>query len=382
MKIESLEECTGCHACFLRCPKSAISMQYSFEGFLYPQIDKSKCIECGECERTCPILTPTQNNNDKRIAFAAINSNDKVRLESSSGGMFTALAEKILAEGGVVFGAKFSDDFSVVHSWTDSSEELLLFRGSKYIQSEIGNTYRDCILFLEQGRKVLFTGTPCQIAGLKNVLKKDYDNLLLVDIVCHGVPSKLLWDKYKTFIINKHKSNLNFFSFRNKKKGWLNYNLFGVFNNGKVYSVNHDKDLFMNLYLSNNCLRKSCYTCQFKNTNSQADITLGDFWGINKVKSELFDNKGTSLMIVNTIKGENVVSKLEGCDIQELQYEDCIKYNPSVIYASKKGEKRDAFYKILKSLTFNRVVKKYGRKKDCEYYLRAIKRGIKKWIRR
>ena len=380
MKIENLINCTGCHACFSACPKSSISMQSNYEGFLFPVINKELCVECGLCEKVCPVISYKSNKITNRKCFAAVNTNDAVRLSSSSGGMFTILAEKVIDEGGVVFGAKFTEDFNLVHSWTDNKEQISEFRGAKYFQSVIGDSYKECKKFLDSGRKILYIGTPCQIAGLQSFLRKLYDNLLLAEIVCHGVPSKLLWDTYKDYISKNTDSNLKSFSFRNKTEGWLNYKLFATFDNNKSYSANHEKDLFMNLNLSNNCLRNSCYTCQFKNNNSLADLTLGDFWGINKIKPELFDNKGTSLVIVNTLKGENFVSNLSDCDIHELQLEDCIIFNPSVVHAAKKGEYRNSFYKMLNSTSFPKFAKKYGVKKDFRYYLRVMKRGIKKWI--
>ena len=178
MRIENLESCSGCHACFSVCPKFAIEMKENNEGFLYPLIDSNKCIKCGLCEKACPALNPIKKENEDTKAYAAINKNEAIRLDSSSGGIFTAIAEKVIEENGVVFGAKFAFDFSVIHGWTDTIEGLAEFRGSKYLQSVIGNSYKDCKTFLESGRKVLFSGTPCQVQGLKKYLGKEYENLL------------------------------------------------------------------------------------------------------------------------------------------------------------------------------------------------------------
>ena len=193
-------KCSGCGVCEQICPKSAISMTPNNEGFLYPEVDSSLCVECRLCEKTCPVLNAkTSTGFSERKAYAAICSDEKIRLESSSGGMFTVLAEKVIAEGGVVFGAEFDSDFSVRHGWTDSVCGLERFRGSKYLQSRTESSFLECRKFLDDGRKVLYTGTPCQIAGLKAFLKKDYENLFAVDVICHGVPSPALWQKYIKF---------------------------------------------------------------------------------------------------------------------------------------------------------------------------------------
>ena len=187
--------CCGCEACVQCCPKRCISMHEDKEGFLYPKVDKEACIDCGLCEKVCPIIHQAEPT-EPLSSYIAINPNEEIRLHSSSGGIFTLLAEQVIAEGGVVFGARFDENWDVVHAWTDTIEGLAPFRGSKYVQSRIGNTYKETKDFLQQGRKVLYSGTPCQIAGLKKYLRKEYDNLLTVDFICHGVPSPGVWRRY------------------------------------------------------------------------------------------------------------------------------------------------------------------------------------------
>ena len=214
------KNCTGCHACYSICTKFAISMQQNYEGFLYPVIDEEKCIDCGACKTVCPTYNPILKETELTKSYAAINNVEKIRAESSSGGMFSAIANIIIDENGVVFGAKFAEDFSVVHSWVNKKEELTQFRGAKYLQSVIGDSYKQCKLFLDEGRKVLFSGTPCQINGLKRFLKKDYVNLFCVDIICHGVLSPLLWEKYINYRVKKAESPLVTTVFRRKYDGW------------------------------------------------------------------------------------------------------------------------------------------------------------------
>lgn len=192
-------KCTGCHTCAQLCPAQAVTMAESSEGFRYPQIDENKCIDCHLCEKRCPILHNITLNNRDIEAYACINTDEYIRRESSSGGVFSLCAEHIINAGGVVFGARFNESFSVVHGFVRTREELSAFRGSKYVQSEIGNVYTECKAFLDSGLPVLFTGTPCQIGGLKAYLNKEYENLYLIDIICHGVPSPLLWKKYLTY---------------------------------------------------------------------------------------------------------------------------------------------------------------------------------------
>ena len=237
INIEDKKKCCGCSACVQRCPKQCISLQEDEEGFLYPQVDKKICVNCGLCEKVCPVLNPVKARKPQ-VVFAARAIDEKVRLESSSGGVFTVLAELVIERGGVVFGAKFNEKWEVVHAYTESKEGLSAFRGSKYVQSKIENSYKQAESFLKAGREVLFSGTPCQIAGLKLYLRKEYTNLLTVDFVCHGVPSPMVWKDYleekirPLGVVGKNMvSSLSLkdmpvitgISFRDKRNGWKKY---------------------------------------------------------------------------------------------------------------------------------------------------------------
>lgn len=236
INIIEKKDCCGCSACVQKCPRQCISLQEDEEGFLYPIVNEQACIDCGLCEQVCPILHPGEAHKPFKV-FAAKNSNEKIRSESSSGGVFTILAESVLEEGGVVFGAKFSEHWGVVHDYTETKEGLAAFRGSKYVQSCIGDCFIKAKSFLVQGRKVLFSGTPCQISGLKRFLGKEYGNLLAVDFICHGVPSPKVWRMYLEETITRecarnsvpscsaHDRNVlvKGISFRDKRIGWKKY---------------------------------------------------------------------------------------------------------------------------------------------------------------
>lgn len=362
MRIENLKNCTGCHACYSVCAKSAIEMKANDEGFLYPEIDKAKCVECGLCEKVCPALNPLKKENEDTKAYAAVNKDEKIRLESSSGGIFTAIAEKVIGEGGVVFGAKFADDFSVVHSFTDTKEGLADFRGSKYLQSVIGESYKDCKKFLESGRKVLFTGTPCQVQGLKKYLGKEYENLFCMDIICHGVPSNKVWQNYIDFILQKNRKDrfeLAKTSFRRKNEGWKKFSLSFTFRNDSEYSETQMKGWWMLTFNRNIMMRSSCYDCPAKGNQIVSDITVGDFWGIEKYLQD-FDDNGTSIIFVNTQKGAKFLKQIErNLCLQEIKDYDAELYNTQLIKSIPINKKRAVFIKHCLQFGFESAYKKY-----------------------
>ena len=349
--------CTGCGACYSACPQQAISMVPDEEGFLVPKIIAEKCLECGKCDAVCPLNH--QNTERKPIAvYAAKHSNEETRLFSSSGGMFSALAEKIIAENGVVFGAKFDENMKVVHGFTETIEGLADFRGSKYVQSNIGNSYIDAKSFLDSGRQVLFTGTPCQIAGLKSFLQKDYENLLTVDLICHGVPSPLIWKKYLESVLEKYKYSVPDLKitkafFREKKESWEQFNFaIHAFSSHlsrefEIISENFCKNTFMQFFLSNQCLRHTCYSCRFKSFKSGSDITIGDFWGIKNVMPDFFDRNGNSLVLLNSEKGHSFFNTITSIISNETIYETTLKHNPMTERSMEKPKERADFFKNL-----------------------------------
>ncbi len=378
------EKCSGCGACVQICNKSAISMIANDEGFLYPKVDSSLCVECRLCEKTCPVLNAkTSTGFSERKAYAAICSDEKIRLESSSGGMFTVLAEKVIAEGGVVFGAEFDSDFSVMHGWTDSVCGLERFRGSKYLQSRTESSFLDCRKFLDDGRKVLYTGTPCQIVGLKAFLKKDYENLFTVDVICHGVPSPALWQKYIKFREKKSASRIVKTAFRRKNDGWKLYSLSFTFANGSEYSVNQSKGMWMLSFNKNVMMRNSCYDCVFKGSKILSDITIGDFWGIQNYIPEKDDDKGYSICFLNTDKGKKLFKSVKSSlFVDEIKNYDCKRFNTQLLYSLKLPKNRKKFISICLKKGFDVAYKKYVKVKFPVRVYYACRRFGGKILRR
>lgn len=363
IKITNLVDCCGCASCVQVCPKKCISFKEDKQGFRYPFVNNSLCIDCGRCEKVCPIYkdhlvkTPI-------VVYAAKNKNEVIRRASSSGGIFSILAEQVITDGGVVFGAKFDENWEVVHDYTETIDGLAAFRGSKYLQSRIEDNYKKVKVFLQNGRKVLFSGTPCQIAGLKSFLQKDYDNLVCVDFVCHGVPSPKVWRKYNFEIAKKNERNLLsrfFFSncrslvkginFRDKSSGWKKFSLTFSFSetsgkiekNSLIKSVVFSQDAFMKAFLKNIILRPSCYGCRFREGKSESDITLGDFWGIDKLKPEFDDDLGVSLVMINSSKGYSFLPTTELTYIR-MTYDDAKKHNSSIYKSSQEHSMRNYFF--------------------------------------
>jgi coenzyme F420-reducing hydrogenase beta subunit len=351
-------------------------MQEDNEGFLYPAINLEFCTDCGLCEKVCPVICQEETHNKPLHVYAAKSKDEEMRLNSSSGGVFTLLAEKVIRNDGIVFGARFNERWEVVHDYTETIEGLSVFRGSKYVQSRIGKTYIQAKQFLKEGRYVLFSGTPCQIAGLKLFLRKEYDNLLTVDVVCHGVPSPKVWKEYLLQLIDnqrymgggKHVYNINMrdkyygwkefsvrillsmeedkISFRKKDKNSKNYSFYSQFSiDGKSTVIVEPlhKNIFLKGFLSNLYLRPSCHACPSKSFKSGSDITLGDYWGIQNVLPNFDDNKGVSLVMVNTQEG---MSFFNGIDMlkEETSYASALKGNSPIEMSAKIPKKRALFF--------------------------------------
>lgn len=303
-------KCCGCTACQQICPRQCITMQPDEEGFLYPTLKEQDCIHCQKCEMVCPLYHKkyVEKNTTAYVGYATRN---EIREQSSSGGVFSLLAEAILEQNGVVFGAAFDDKFQVHHISIESKEELKKLRGSKYVQSRLENTFFETKIFLENDRRVLFSGTACQIAGLKNYLGKEYDSLVTVDILCHGVPSTKVWEVYMKYQENKFASEIKSIYFRDKQYGWKNASLKIKFKNGKEYIMPTKNDIFQKLFLSDICLRESCYQCQFKEIPRVSDFTIGDCWGIENHMPEMDDDLGTSVILIHSNKGEKLLRAIE-----------------------------------------------------------------------
>lgn len=305
-KLVNWEQCCGCGSCANKCPKQAITMLPNHEGFLHPEVNVEMCVECGACEKACPGLLVARNEQTLPQAFIVQHKEDIIRYQSTSGGAFTAIAEEIIRRDGVVFGAVMTEELTVKHILVSDIDGLAKFRNSKYVQSEIGNCYKQAKSLLNEGRWVCFSGTPCQINGLYKFLGKDYDNMIAVDIVCKSVPSPLVFAKYVEWK-QLSEGKLSDIVFRDKKRGFLyctmaHYKTHEARKEAKdVYRRGSESDEWLRLFLSGKISRRSCMSCPYQTTQRVGDITLGDIWETNNL--EFDDNKGSTLIHVWTEKG-------------------------------------------------------------------------------
>ena len=410
IQITDKHNCCGCAACVQACPKQCISFDEDEQGFRYPKVDTSLCIDCHLCERVCPVLNQAEPR--KPLAtYAAINPDLAVRMQSSSGGIFSMLAEKTIEKGGVVFGARFDSQFEVEHAAADTMEGIKDFRGSKYLQSRIGNTYAEVRTLLRQGRKVLYTGTPCQIAGLKKFLGKDADNALLLtaDVVCHGAPSPKVWRSYLD-LISAPKAGKNTYSlpqnaradisaiaFRDKSTGWKKYGMVVLKSsagksdeNSEWSSLNAektdnvllhetlDKNLFMHVFLKDLCLRPACHRCPAKAGRSGSDITLADYWGITNHHPQCDDDKGTSLLMVNTPAGEQAIAQL-GAQLVPTTYRQALAGNPAIEHSAREHRFAAQFWQAFLSSGLHSAPAIIKQMKYYLFYRRVINK-LKKII--
>lgn len=339
--FEDKKECSGCGLCSFSCPRGAITMMQDNEGFYYPEIDQNTCIECGKCVRICPEKGLVEYmDDDIEMCFEAKNVDENIRLESSSGGVFSALAAEILQQGGVVISPKYDNDFRLCHNFIRDINDIVLFRGSKYTQSIIFHLYPELEKELKTEKKVLFTGTPCQTAAIKRVFGNQYNNLVLQDIICHGCASEKVMQYYIDEMLLKYKSRPVSISYRDKKNGWRDFSLVIKFENGQLFRESHQTNPFFQMHLKNIALRPSCYDCYFRKCDRAADITLGDFWGH---KDD--DNKGISAVIVHTSKGmELLESAKTELEIEQVHIDSVLDKNPAYKCSLEVPKKREKFF--------------------------------------
>ncbi len=376
INILKKSNCSGCSSCVQICPKQCVSMQRDEEGFFYPQVNQSVCIDCGLCSKVCHELHPSEKQKPLKV-YAAINKDTDIRMKSSSGGFFSFLAEKVVSgDKGAVFGAKFDDNWQVIIAYSETIEGLDCFRGSKYVQAQMRTSYVDAERFLKEGRIVLFSGTPCQIAGLHHFLRRKYDNLLTVDIVCHGVPSPKVWDKYLDEIADSLKDTILKIEFRDKVNGWKRYSFtLDYVRQGKYLheSSLHKDNSYMQAFLKNMILRPSCYACRAKCGRSGSDITIADFWGIQHVNPGMDDDKGTSMVMINTEKGASMID-FSQILFHEEKYDDALKYNPAIEKSVVAHPNRRFFFRDLdKSKSVVELIEKRLRPSLSKRIIRRIK---------
>lgn len=379
------ETCCGCGACEQICPKNAIELKPDEEGFLYPVLNKSLCVECGLCEKACAYEKNLKLNEPIGV-YAVQNKSEEKLLKSSSGGVFSAIADYITSTDGAVAGCIFDENFKAIHIISQDEAEIAKMRGSKYVQSEIGGAYKATKAFLENGKKVLFTGTPCQIDGLKGFLQKDYENLFTVDLICHGVPSPMLLQEYLKE--EGKKGNVTDLKFRNKERnGWCSQGsiTYCVNDKSKTKTITPFKDSYYNLYYLENCVsRLSCYSCPYATDKRVADITIGDYWNIDeKLNYNEFKN-GMSVVLVNTPRGKELFEKIKNnLKAYESDLKHAQKGNGNLVKSGKKPQKRDYIYKKISENGYEKTVKE-----ECKFsYLvpfirKCMPKGLKQLIKK
>ena len=359
IQVMDKAKCVGCHACYNCCPLNCITMEDDNEGFMYPRVDQNVCINCKKCEKVCPVIQKPTLGSFSEASFAAYSKNEQIRKCSSSGGVFSVLAQIVLKHNGVVFGAAFDDEFQVHHIRVESVKDLEKLRGSKYVQSRIEKTFKDAKEILESGREVYFSGTPCQIDGFKNYLGREYENLITQDVICHGVPAPYVWDKYLDSVRNNINSEITQISFRDKLLGWRKYSVRIEGANGKVEMSTFLDNPMMRAYLRDMCLRPSCYDCPSKGVKRSSDITLADFWNVSDFIDDFDDDRGTDLIICHSSKGMKLLQEAESAI-------ECHKVDMRAVYenvpmntSSRLPTKRNDFMEYLEHGSFVESVQKY-----------------------
>ena len=383
-------KCTGCRMCVQICPVKAIDMKENEEGFFEPIINKEKCIKCGLCFKRCPQLNDVKVGKkiNSHKVFAMKNKNTEEQKNSSSGGVFSVLARYVLENNGAVYGACFDEKLKLEHIRIDKQENLYKLRGSKYLQSNTKNTFELVKNDLNKGVKVLYVGTPCQIAGLKNYLGKDYEELLLVDLVCHGVPSQKLFDKYLTWLKKKNNSSIIEYEFRSKEKKSWGLNLKVKFESGKERYIPANLDPYYKSFLNGSTYRECCYNCKYAKIERVGDITIADYWGIEKEHPDFYDKNGVSAVVINTNAGfkafENIKDKVE---YRDTEIEKIIAKNKNLQEPTIRNSIRNNAYKDIDRKKFINYSKKNLKfKKDIKDIIKnlipiKIKKKIKKIIK-
>lgn len=368
------KDCNGCGVCELKCPKKCITMTEDFEGFLYPIIDKKSCINCKVCEKVCANFN--DGDSSKAKTYIAINKNEEERYNSASGGMYYPIAKYVLNNNGVVFGVRYNENLLAIHDYAETLEDAKKFQGSKYMRSDLNNSYKRVEEFLKEGRYVLFTGTPCQCKGLKVYLKDDYQKLITCEIVCHANPSPKLFKNYvKSLEKIKGKEVVNVL-FRSKENGWRNQTPIIVFNDGSK----EEENSYFKAFVTELINRPSCYDCRFCTEKRCSDFSIADFWGIEKIDINYDDGKGTSLLNVNTKKGHYIFEKIfSEFNIKEVDTKLAFSYNHHKNVPMHRN--RNKMFKKINDDNLIYYMNKYTKTPITTKLIRKSKKIIKKIIK-
>ena len=350
--------CSGCTACMSVCPVNAIEMVRDSEGFKYPVINKEKCIDCKKCIKVCPNIKKS-SENEILEAYGAKHSDLHERTTSRSGGAFIAISDYILNMGGVIYGSKLNEDFSVSHNRATNKKERDEFKGSKYVQSDMNDMILKIKEDLMENRKVLFSGTPSQVAGvIAAIPEKLQENLYTADLVCHGVPSNKVYEDFLKYFEEKENKKIKEFLFRDKSFGWSSHKETMIFEDDSKITTEY----FRNLFYRHNILRPSCFKCNYANTNRPGDISIADFWGVDEVAPEFYDEIGVSLIIINNEKGREILeNSKQDFDLTECSIENCIKHTYTLNQCNPEPETRLEFWKDYENKDFEFILDKYAK---------------------
>lgn len=367
-------KCTGCTSCMNTCPQKAITMCEDEEGFLYPIVNKELCVACGLCSKVCPVLSPAEIAPNL-CCYAAKNRDLSQRADSTSGGVFAALAKKVVADGGIVCGAAFNSQWNVVHTFASNETELSPLLGSKYVQSKLDDCFAIVKLFLDSGKQVLFSGTPCQVAGLNHFLQHFYSSLITVEVFCHGVPSPMVWQRY---ILEKCANNeVHHVIFRNKKVSWANFSVAAFLHDGTaIFDEPYVQNIYYKGFLTNLYLRPSCTRCVAKPFKSGSDLSIGDFWGIQNYFPDFNDDKGVSAVIIHSEKGLSLFNQLS-FDKVETSYHAILQGNSSLEKSVTSSPHRTLFFQLLNQNAYSiqQLLTKFTRpsfKKRVKSFIKII----------
>ena len=379
-KLCKTELCTGCGACAAICPMDCITMEADKEGFLRPAVQAEKCIDCSRCRQVCPILTESSLPGRATVAYAAVNADEQVRFSSTSGGIFSLLCNWVLERNGVIFGAAYDNAFHVVHCLAQEKHDLHKIRGAKYAQSRLDNTFHQVREHLKDGKYVLFSGTPCQIGGLVSFLGKDYAKLILVDLICHGVPSPMVWQHYIDYRSARDADGKKPVSIhlRSKETGWPGYSIRFEYPDGTVYSAPNSQDPYLRGFVRDLYLRQSCYDCHFKGRSRQSDFTLGDYWGVWSQMPEYHDGKGTSLVLIHTEKGKKLWEQISPHMRFGEAPANALADNPSALTSSALTGQREQFFARFRQEDFHTLIDALCPKPAAPAKPSVLRRSIRK----